>query len=170
MKINNIDKATTTTFKALVYSPNSKIYTSTYLTSRDKEVLKRAAESLKNTRFWDLEVTGAGLRIASKFNKDAFLDEFNIWKPESYQMTVNTIYDGHAEGCQKGKSCSFDLNYGGWGRAHSFYEKFIESTAVERAVFLTGQLEDRTINGKFSMNPDGTITNPKNFFQKLFNL
>ncbi len=169
MKINNVNN-TTTTFKALVYSPNSKIYTSTYLTTRDKEMLKQATERLKNTRFWDLEVTGAGLRIASKFNKDAFLDEFNIWKPESYLMTVNTIYDGHAEGCQKGKSCSFNLNYGGWGRALDSYEKFINSSAIDRAVYLTEQLEDRTINNKFSLDPDGTITNPKNFFQKLFNL
>ena len=84
MKINNIKN---TNFKAVIYTSNSKIYTSTYLTLKDKEMLKTASEKLKDSKFWDLEVTGAGLRIASRFNKDAFLDKFNLWRIDKKKNT-----------------------------------------------------------------------------------
>ena len=167
MRINNIQNVN---FNAVRFAPNSELYTSTYLTPRDKEMLKRAGELLKNTRFWDMEITAVGLRIVSKFNKDAFLEEFKISKPQNYLLRVDTVYDGHAEGCQRGQNCSFDINYGGWGTALKSHETFTNLPHVDRVAFLTEQLENKTVEGKFSKDPDGTITNKRNFLEKLFNL
>lgn len=167
MKINNINN---TNFKAVIYTSNSKIYTSTYLTLKDKEMLKVASEKLKDTQFWDLEVTGAGLRIASRFNKDAFLDKFNLWgaNKKKNTLTINSIYDGHADDCAKGVDHRFPLYYKTFEEACAAHKKYVNLSSVDRAIYITEKLEENTRDNKFSLDPEGTITEPKSLMEMIF--
>ena len=167
MKINNINN---TNFKAVIYTSNSKIYTSTYLTLKDKEMLKTASEKLKDSKFWDLEVTGAGLRIASRFNKDAFLDKFNLWRIDKKKNTliINSTYDGHADDCAKGIDHRFPLYYDTFEEADNAYVKYVNLSSVDRAVYITEKLEENTRDNKFSLDPEETITEPKTLMEIIF--
>ena len=167
MKVNNV---TNTNFKELKYSSNANLYTSTYLLKKDKENLVKAAKKLKNTRFWDLEVSGQGLRVVSRFNKDAFLEDFSCYRPNANSLEIEAIYDGYAPNCSRGKKCSFDLFIGSIEKTKKAFDEFRNSTSVNRAVFITEHLEKLSAEGMFSMNSEGSITKPKNFLEKILDI
>lgn len=163
MKINNIQSQN---FGALVYTPNSKLYVSKYLMQRDIGVLDSAKEKLKNTKFWDLEVTGAGLRIAAKHTKDAFLDNFYMQYPKNSDLMVESVYDGHSDKCQTGHTCQFGLHYSSRGYAMLAYEEFTKKPLVEKAIEITEILEKQAKNGTDPIDADSSIAVP-NFIDKL---
>ena len=162
MKINEIQK---TNFKAVRYTPNSKIYTSRFLTDLDKKLLQEGEQKLQNTRFWDLEVTGAGLRIAAKHTKDAFIDEFSAQYPKSPKLTIDSLYDGHADSCKTGEKCEFDLEYKTTGYAMLAYEDFITLPLVKKAITIMEKLEEQAC--KNSINIDSSIARRKSIFYRF---
>lgn len=160
-----VNKVQNTNFKAVKYTSNSAIYVSRFLTTNDKNLLKKGEQRLRNTRYWDLEVTGAGLRVASKHTKDAFLDEFYANYPKSPNLKITSLYDGHAEPCKTGEKCEFDLNYNSTGYAMLAYENFNRLPLVERAITIVEKLEEQFQNKVVS--PDSSIARRENIILRI---
>ena len=140
MKVNNINN---TNFKALVIKPGSQKYFSDFLTSRDKAVLEQAKPVLKKFKNWDLEITAAGLRIASKRTADAILMEesYLLGTPVNSEIALKAIYDGYSDTLKRGKYCKFYLQNPDYVTANKYYERYSRLPLVEKSIELVTRFE-----------------------------
>ncbi len=157
MKVNNINN---TNFKALVIKPGSQKYFSDFLTSRDKAVLEQAKPMLEKLKKWDLEVTAAGLRIASKQTADAILMEesYLLGKPLNSEVAIKAIYDGYSDTLKRGKYCKFYLQNPDYITANKIYDKYSQLPLVEKSIELVRKFEDQEMQF-FSLDVKSYVVN-----------